>query len=192
MNCEVWSVLGTSFSGIHFENGVIRQLWLFPFYNRDHRFKKVEWQLQDDFLTFSVILEYLLLDTEASSLLGKSKYWHTTGFSFKDVTWRNHWAFLVAVVQSLSQAQLFATPWTAAQKASLSFNICWSLLNSCSLSRWCLPTISSSVIPFSSCLQSFPASASFLMSQFFTPGAKGLQLQLQHQSFQWIFRVDFL
>ena len=128
MNCEVWSVLGTSFSGIHFENGVIRQLWLFPFYNRDHRFKKVEWQLQDDFLTLSVILEYLLLDTEASSLLGKSKYWHTTGFSFKDVTWRNHWAFLVAVVQSLSQAQLFATPWTAAQKASLSFNICWSLL----------------------------------------------------------------
>ena len=42
---------------------------------------------------------------------------------------RNHWAFLVAVVQSLSQAQLFATPWTAAQQASLSFNICWSLLN---------------------------------------------------------------
>ena len=40
--------------------------------------------------------------------------------------------------------------------------------NSCPLSRWCHPTISSSVIPFSSCLHSFPASGSFPMSQFFT------------------------
>ena len=40
--------------------------------------------------------------------------------------------------------------------------------NSCPLSRWCHPTISSSVVPFSSCLQSFPASGSFPVSQFFT------------------------
>ena len=40
--------------------------------------------------------------------------------------------------------------------------------NSCPLSWWCYPTISSSVIPFSSCLQSFPASGSFLMSWLFT------------------------
>ena len=40
--------------------------------------------------------------------------------------------------------------------------------NSCPLSQWCHLTISSSVIPFSSCLQSFPASGSFLMSQLFT------------------------
>ena len=39
--------------------------------------------------------------------------------------------------------------------------------NSCPLSQWCHPTISSSVIPFSSCLQSFPASGSFPMSQLF-------------------------
>ena len=38
--------------------------------------------------------------------------------------------------------------------------------NSCPLSRWCHPTISSSVIPFSSCLQSLPASGSFQMSKF--------------------------
>ena len=44
--------------------------------------------------------------------------------------------------------------------------------NSCSLSWWCHPTISSSVIPFSSCLQSFPASESFPMSQFFTSGGQ--------------------
>ena len=42
--------------------------------------------------------------------------------------------------------------------------------NSCPLSRWCHPTISSSVIPFSSCPQSFPASGSFRMSQLFTSG----------------------
>ena len=41
---------------------------------------------------------------------------------------------------------------------------------SCPLSRWCHPTVSSSVVPFSSCLQSFPASGSFPMSQFFTSG----------------------
>ena len=38
--------------------------------------------------------------------------------------------------------------------------------NSCLLSRWCYPTISSSVVPFSSCLQSFPASGAFQMSQY--------------------------
>ena len=53
-------------------------------------------------------------------------------------------------------------------------------------------TISSSVTPFSSCLQAFPASGSFLMSQFFTSVAKVLEFQLQHQSFQWIFRTDIL
>ena len=44
--------------------------------------------------------------------------------------------------------------------------------NSCPLSLWCHQTMSSSVIPFSSCLQSFPASGSFPMSQFFTSGGQ--------------------
>ena len=43
--------------------------------------------------------------------------------------------------------------------------------NPCPLSQWCYPTISSSVIPFS-CLQSFPASGSFQMSQFFASGGQ--------------------
>ena len=46
--------------------------------------------------------------------------------------------------------------------------------NSCPLSHWCHPTISSSVVPFSSCLQSFPASGSFQMSQFFTSGDQSI------------------
>ena len=46
--------------------------------------------------------------------------------------------------------------------------------NSCSLNRWCHPTTSSSGVPFSSCLQSFPASGSFPMSQFFTWGGQSI------------------
>ena len=46
--------------------------------------------------------------------------------------------------------------------------------NSCPLSRWCHPTISSSVIPFSSQPQSFPASGSFLMNQFFPLGGQSI------------------
>ena len=46
--------------------------------------------------------------------------------------------------------------------------------NSCPLSRWCHPTISSSVVPFSSSLQSFPASESFQMSQLFPSGSQSI------------------
>ena len=88
------------------------------------------------------------------------------------------------------------TPWTAAYQAScplLSPGVC---SNSCSLSQWYYPTNSSSATPFSSCLQSFPASAFFLMSRLFTSGAQVLELQLQHQSFQGLisgvsFRIDW-
>ena len=46
--------------------------------------------------------------------------------------------------------------------------------NSCPSCQWCHPTISSSVVPFSSCLQSFPASGSFPMSQFFASGGQSI------------------
>ena len=48
--------------------------------------------------------------------------------------------------------------------------------NPCPLSQWCQPTISSSVVPFSSCSQSFPASGSFPMSQFFTWGGQRIEV----------------
>ena len=54
-------------------------------------------------------------------------------------------------------------------------------------SQWCHPTISSSVITFSSHLPSFPVSGSLQMSQFIASGGQSIGLQLQHQSFQWIF-----
>ena len=74
----------------------------------------------------------------------------------------------VVIFQFLSHVQVFAAPWTAAHQASLSITISWSLLKLLSIELVMHPTISSSVVPFSSCLQSFPASESFPMSPFFT------------------------
>ena len=64
-------------------------------------------------------------------------------------------------VQLLSRVRHFVTPWTAACQASLSSPTPGACSNSCPLSQWCHPTISSSLIPFSSPLRSFPASGSF-------------------------------
>ena len=72
---------------------------------------------------------------------------------------------------------------------SLSPRVC---SNSCSLSQWHHPTISSSIFPFSSCPQSFPASGFLQWIGCSHQVAKVLEFQLQHQSFQWIFSVDFL
>ena len=77
-------------------------------------------------------------------------------------------------VQSLSRVRLFATPWTAAHQASLSITNCRSSPKLMSLSWWCHPTISSSVIPFSSCPQSFPVSGSFQMCQLFASGGQSI------------------
>ena len=78
------------------------------------------------------------------------------------------------VVQSLSYVQLIVTSWTAAMPASLSFTISRSCSNSCPLSPRCHPTISSSVVPFSSRLQSVPASGSFPMSRLFPSSGQSI------------------
>ena len=83
------------------------------------------------------------------------------------------------VVQSLSRVCFFGTPWTAACRPpcpSPSPGVC---SNSCPLCRWCHPTISSSVVPFSSCPQSSPASGSFPTSRLFESGGQS------HQSFSF-------
>ena len=76
--------------------------------------------------------------------------------------------------QSLSHVGLFATPWTAALQASLSSLTPGVHPNPCPSSRWCHPTISSSVVPFSSCPQSFPTSGSSPMSQLFASGGQSI------------------
>ena len=78
-------------------------------------------------------------------------------------------------VQSLSSVMSnSAIPWTAACQTSLAITYSWTCSNSCPSSWWCHPTISSSFIPFYSCLQSFPASGSFPMSQFFASGGQSI------------------
>ena len=66
--------------------------------------------------------------------------------------------------------QLFATPWTEHAMLPCPPLSPWVCSNSGPLSQWCHPTISSSVSPFFSCPQSFPASGSFPMSRLFTSG----------------------
>ena len=73
---------------------------------------------------------------------------------------------LLSSVQSLSHVWLFATSWIAAHQAFL-LPTPRVHSNSCPLSQWCHPAISSSVVPFSSCPQSLPASGSFPVSQLF-------------------------
>ena len=80
----------------------------------------------------------------------------------------------VVVVQLLSCVQFFANPWTAARQASLSINNYRSLLKLMSICQWCHPTISSSVVPFSSCPQCFPTSGSFQISQLFASGGQSI------------------
>ena len=130
----------------------------------------------------------------------------------------NHMTTVVAVVQSLSCVWLFATPWTAARQASVSFTIstpgfcvfhylharlpCLSLSPgvcsySCPLSQWCHPAISPSLAAFFSCPQSFPASGSFPMNWLFKSGSQRIGasasasiLPMNIQDWLTTFRID--
>ena len=77
-------------------------------------------------------------------------------------------------VQSLSHVQLFVTPWTAARQASQSFTNSRSLHKLMSTELVIHLTISSSVVPFSFCLHSFPTSGSFQKSQLFRSGGQSI------------------
>ena len=135
-------------------------------------------------------------------LIIKAPYMLLVCLNFSDSSWFNFCRLYVSrgfsisfrlpslfnSVQLLSRVQLFVTQWTAVHQAPLSVTSPWSLLKFMSLTQWYHPTVSSTVVPFSSWLQSVPASGSFEMSQV----AKVLEFQLQHQSFQWVFRTDFL
>ena len=85
--------------------------------------------------------------------------------------------YVVFVVQSFSHSVMSDSLWShGLQHARLpcpspSLRVC---SNSCSLNQWCHPTISSSAVPFSSYLQSFPASGSFPRSQFFASGGQNI------------------
>ena len=79
---------------------------------------------------------------------------------------------VLSSVQSLIRVWLFATPWTAAHQASLSITNSWSLLKLITIEL----VMSSNylILPFSSCLQSFPTSGSFPMNQFLISGGQSI------------------
>ena len=101
-------------------------------------------------------------------------------------------------VQPLSRVRLFATPWTQHTRPPCPSPTPRVHPNPCPLSRRCQPTISPSVVPFSSCLQSFPASQSFQMSQFFASsgqsiGSFSFNVSLSNEYSGLIsFRMDWL
>ena len=95
-------------------------------------------------------------------------------------------------VQSPSRVWLLKTPWTAACQASLPITNFQSLLKLMCIDLLMPSNHSSSVILFSSCLQCFPASGFFQWVSSSHQVAKVLKFQLQHQSFQWIFRTNIL
>ena len=82
--------------------------------------------------------------------------------------------YTVVSVQLLSCVLVFVTPEPQHAKPPCPSPIPGIYPNSCPSSWCCHPTISSSVVPFSSCLYSFPASGSFPMSQFFPSGGQSI------------------
>jgi len=106
--------------------------------------------------------------------------------SFKIFSSASYFMFSAVIVQLLSHVQLCSNPWTAAHPASPSFTI------SLSLSRWCHPTITSSVAPFCSCPQYFPASGSFPVNHLFTSGVQSIGSSASASVLPVNIRVDFL
>ena len=100
------------------------------------------------------------------------------GEANRDFKWSCDMVLCCAVtsVQSISHVRIFATPCTAAHQASLSITNSCSLLNLMSIESVMPSTISSSVVPFSSCPQSFPASGSFSMSQSFASSGQSTEV----------------
>ena len=96
------------------------------------------------------------------------------------------------VAQSLSRVQLFVTPWTAARQDSLSFTISWNLLKLMSIESVMPSNHLILFPPFPPTLTLSWHQGLFRWVSSVHQVAKVLELQLQHQSFQWIFRTDFL
>ena len=103
--------------------------------------------------------------------------------------WKNHSFALVVIcfyvictityissVQSLSHVRLFVTPWIEHTRPPCPSPTPGVHPDSCPSSQWCHPAISSSVVPFSSCPQSLPASESFPVSQLFTWGGQSTRV----------------
>ena len=108
----------------------------------------------------------------AGEEFGENGYMYMYGWVPLLSTWNYHNIVNWLLIQLLSHIWLFSTPWMQHTRPPCPSATPRVYSNSCPSSRWCHPAISSSVIPFSSCPQSFPASGSFPMSQLFAWGGQ--------------------
>ena len=115
---------------------------------------------------------WLVFTYGASTLVKFIHYLNISKLMWPQIWWSDsiasHHQFSRSVVSNS------VTPWIAARQASLSITNSWVYSNSYPLSRWCHPAISSSVVSFSFCSQSLPASGSFPMSQLFAWGDQSI------------------
>ena len=164
----------TPFSGLSFNGWSFKkQPWFIPFIS-------VLIHINTDRMTWvesysTCYLFYFIFNWKKITLQYCDGFYYTSA-------WISH---QFSSVQSLSCVWLFVTPWTAACQASL------SITNSQSLLRL---MFIESMMPSNHlilCLQSLPVSGSFPMSQFFTSGGQSIGASAS-QSFQWIFKTDFL
>ena len=128
---------------------------------------KALWQVENlEFGYESLISFYCLLTCLFFFFFGSA--WL---YSYKHVDFKAIYVWMVQSVQFSSVTQsclILCDPVNRSMPGRPVHQNSWSLLNSCPSSRWCHPSISSSVVPFCSCPQSLPASESFPMSQLFT------------------------
>ena len=114
-------------------------------------------------------------DWATSLSLSATAYWRSPEFQLVMPAHYQAWFSSPGFVQSLSRVWLFATPWTACSAPGFPVHhISQSLLKLMSIIQWCHPAISSSVVPFSSCLQSFSAWGSFPVSRLFASSGQSI------------------
>ena len=135
--------------------------------------------LQRVFIPWNVYIQTKRVDTVNVSLISTL---------FVGCTWN---LLVAVVVQLFSRVWLFMTPWTMPGFPSLHSFLEFAQTHVHWVDNAIQPSYPLSS-PFSCCPQCFPASAVFQWVGFSHQTAKALEFQLQHQSFQWIFRVDFL
>ena len=142
--------------------------WLCKWWQWSYSFLILQW------LNSLHSLFYVLYWPCCSAHIHKRKFYFLGSFPLKE------WTLYVQFIQLLSHVQLFAIPRTASCQASLSITNYHSLLKLMSIKLMTIesvmPPISSSVVPFSSCLQSFLASGSFPRSQLFASGGQSIRV----------------